>query len=454
MKYVLIISILLIGNFIYCQHSSILNLRYDEDYSLLKYDSSRNWYKNIKYIQLYNSTQSFISLGGEYRYQIQYIKNEDWGDASEKENSFVFNRLLFHGDLHFNKRIRVFGQVSSTTASKRGSDISPVDENLLDVQQLFTDITILKNEKNNLKVRVGRQEFLYGSQRLISVREGPNNRLSFDAIKVFFQKQNFQVDFLYSFPVRIQNGVFDDPINHNEKLWSIYLVKNKLNIIQNADLYYIGFVNKRSLFTTTPSKENRHSFGLRIWKYDPPFTYDLEGVYQFGKIGPAIINAYTASANIAYQFDKLIFSPTVRFKTEAISGDYSVADQEINTFNPLFPRGAYFGLAALIGPVNLIDFHPSVELELHPKILFSADYDMFWRFSSNDGIYRSNATLLYPKAINKHIGNQLGLSIEYTPVQYLEISPELTWFQTGKYLKEVSSGKDILFTALTIHLKF
>jgi hypothetical protein len=139
-----------------------------------------------------------------------------------------------------------------------------------------------------------------------------------------------------------------------------------------------------------------------------------------------------------------------------ISGDRQYADNRLNTFNPLFPRGAYFGLAALIGPVNLFDVHPSVGLSLTKKITWNIDYDVFRRFSSHDGLYGPNAALIYSgKGISdKHIGEQLATDLVYTPNQFLYFRAEFTWFNSGSFLKQAGPGKDILFTGATVQVKF
>src|SRR5690606_16353419 len=103
----------------------------------------------------------------------------------------------------------------------------------------------------------------------------------------------------------------------------------------------------------------------------------------------------TISSNTSYQFKNIKYKPKVGVKSEIISGNKSYGDKSIETFNPLFPKGAYFGQAALIGPSNLFDIHPSLDLEIHPKIVLIIDYDAFWRFSKNDGIYAPNTQLIY-----------------------------------------------------------
>lgn len=122
----------------------------------------------------------------------------------------------------------------------------------------------------------------------------------------------------------------------------------------------------------------------------------------------------------------------------------------------MFPRGAYFGLAALIGPANLFDVHPSLSLNFTDEFTFDLDYDIFWRFNSHDGIYAVNSSLIYPDANSpeKNIGRQLAGSFTYRPGAFLYFRGEFTWFDAGDYLKIAGAGRDIVFTGLTAQLKF
>lgn len=182
----------------------------------------------------------------------------------------------------------------------------------------------------------------------------------------------------------------------------------------------------------------------------------MEGLYQTGRWNSGLIAAWTASLNTSYQFRQIPLKPEIGLKTELITGDKQYGDGKLNTFNPLYPRGAYFGQAALIGPVNLFDVHPSVAFSLNRRLTWNIDYDLFWRYSRHDGIYGPNVALIYPgkDSDSKHIGNQLATEFVYVPNPYLYFRAEFTWFNSGAYLKDVSPGKDILFTGLTAQLKF
>lgn len=430
-------------------------LSYDEDYAILKNDSNLGWYSKTKYKAVSKTGHAYISLGGELRYQYFYFKNEDWGEAPNDKDGYILTRYLAHADFHAGKYFRTFVQLQSSLANGKLTTPSGVDENQLDLHQAFIDISLPIN-KQQLNLRVGRQELSYGSQRLVAVRDGPNNRQSFDAVKLMYTNNNIKADAFFSHYVLSKRNIFDDGFNKNTKFWGTYFVVNKIPFLQNIDIYYLGLQKNTAIFDDGKGKELRHSIGARIWNKSDNWAYDFEGLYQWGKFAIKDISAWTVSSNTSYRFNAIQFKPQLGLKTELISGDKNYDDAKLNSFNPLFPRGSYFGLAALIGPSNLQDIHPSLSFEISKKIDFNIDYDAFWRYSSNDGIYAPNVALMYSgkKNPNKFIGQQYSTELAYNPNEFLYFRAEFTWFKSGPFLKAAGPGKDILFTGFTAQLKF
>jgi len=432
-------------------------LRYDEDYSFLRNDSSSNWYKTTKFNALSKNKNTWFSMGGDIRYQYLWFKNESWGESLTDNNGFILTRYLVHADFYAGRYFRTFVQLQSSLANGKAGPSSPVDENQLDLHQAFADVVLPLQHSQTLTMRLGRQELLYGSQRLVSVREGPNNRQSFDAARLIYTNHSWKADVFFSHSVQSKQMIFDDGFNKNTQFWGAYLVKNKVPFFNNIDVYYFGLQKKSAKFDDGVGGELRHSIGSRIWLGGKFWRYDIEGLYQFGHFAGKEIDAWTFSVNTGYKFANTRLKPEIGIKTELISGDAAYGDNKLQTFNPLFPRGGYFGLVSLIGPANLFDIHPSLTLDLSRRLLICIDYDNFSRYSRYDGIYGPNVVMIYSgknSSSKKLIGEQYSTYLEYTPNNFLYFRGEFTWFTAGPFLKEAGPGKDILFTATTVQLKF
>ena len=456
MKTLVTLFLIFATAFCLAQAPPFKQLRYDEDYAYLYKDKPVDWYQQLKFHPLSKSNAQYFSIGGEVRYQYFHYDNQDWGEAPADKDGFVLTRYLGHIDFHAGKHFRTFVQLQSSLASGQAETPSPVDQNTLDLHQAFVDLSAPLSAGQNLTFRLGRQELSYGSQRLVAVREAPNNRQSFDAAKVMYAGKNIKADAFYSHYVQAKADIFDDGFNYNTQFWGAYAALTKTPIVHNIDIYYLGIHKKTAAFDDGKGRETRHSVGARIWQTTAGWQYDIEGLYQFGHFAANTISAWTASANVAYTFYQNKLKPQFGLKTEAISGDQRYGDGRLNTFNPLFPKGAYFGLAALIGPSNLLDAHPYFQFNVTKKLVLACDYDLFWRLNSNDGIYAVNGRLIYSGKAgrSKQIGRQLGGALEYSPNRYLYFRQELTWFNSGAYLKQAGPGKDILMVGSTITLKF
>jgi hypothetical protein len=437
------------------QKPAFKSLRYEDDFTYLKNDKVKSEYEKLKFTLLNKSGSTYVSFGGDIRFQYFNIKNEDWGDTPDDKDGYILSRYLVHVDFHANNYFRLFFQLQSSNANGRINP-NPVENNPLDFHQAFFDIDFISGKDLKVTLRAGRQELSYGSQRLIAVRELPNNRSAFDGVKLIWSARTIKSDLFYSHPVANKKEIFDDHFNKDTKFWGSYSVINSVPFLKNIDVYYLGLWKRKASFDDGSGKELRHSFGARIWKNEGNWRYDFEGVYQFGKLENQNISAFTVSSNSLYQFQNIKFNPTLGVKTEIISGNKTYDDVTIETFNPLFPRGAYFGLAALIGPTNLLDIHPSINFEVTPKFNVTFDYDAFWRYSKNDGLFATNSQLIYSgkNSFEKFIGTQLGTEMVYQYSTMISFKLEGTWFQSGKFIKDSGTGKDIVLGGVTTQFKF
>jgi hypothetical protein len=339
-------------------------LRYDEDYSFLRDPANaRADLEPLKFIPLSPIGNAWLTLGGEVRARYEYIHNSLWGQGPQDRDGFFLLRTMVHADWHCSEWVRVFAQLKSGLESGREGGPRPTDRDDLDLNQAFVDLRSVLTS-GSATLRFGRQELVFGSSRIISAREGPNVRLSFDGVHGIIQSADRRIDVFAVEPAETNPGVFDDRTDSRQKLWGVYAVMPWPSVPDgHLDLYYLGLRRADAHFDQGTAREKRESLGARIWGHRSGWDYNFEFVYQFGRFGDAPISAWTAASDTGFTFSRFRFEPRLGLKADIASGDRDPRDSRLETFNALFPRGGYFNDSAIIGPANFIDLHPSVELK-------------------------------------------------------------------------------------------
>ena len=433
-------------------------LRYDESYSYLR-DSSKqsDLLDPIKFVPLDANGDSYLSFGGEIRERYEYFHNSSWGRGPQDDNGYLLQRYLVHADAHFGEYFRFFAQFKSSLEDGRNGGARPTDRDEFDLGQAFLDVRLPLAEASSLTLWVGRQELVYGSSRLVSDREGPNVHLNFDAVKLIMEIAGCRVDGFIAKPDRTKPGIFDDDPDPNQNFWGLYAVKAVPWLPGgNVDLYYLGLDRKSATFDQGTAHELRHTIGTRIWGRKSGWDYNLEFVYQLGTFGTGGIQAWTTASDVGFTFEQVPLKPRIALKANITSGDDDLANRNLQTFNPLFPRGSYFGEPALIGPANHIDVHPALDLALLKNVTLSFDWDFFWRENTHDGIYGPAVNVLQSGRTSdaRYVGNQAQLMLEWRIDRHLAFTADYSHFFAGDFLKQATPGKDVDYFSAWMTFRF
>lgn len=453
-KILIIAALCLLFRPSYAQNFKLM--RYDEDYSKLKTDTLKTFYNRLKYIPLSADQNKYLSVGGEARLEYAAFDNEDWGNMDLGQNDFLLQRYDLHADLHLSNRLRFFVQLRSALENGRKNGPRPIDEDQLNVQNLFADLNLWNHTDHSLTIRAGRQELNYGAGRLISVREGPNARLYFTGLKAMYVNKKITADFFAMEADQTETGVFDNHLSKELNLWGMYSTARLFKTTQ-LDFYYIGNRKDQVTFDEGTENERRHTLGARLYKSDAGFIYDIEAAYQFGKFGTENIRAWTASFDLGYIFAQLKSKPTLGIRNDYISGDSRKGDGTLGTFNPIYPKGGYFGFDPQVGPVNLIDIHPYGTIKLSPSLTLLCDVVFNWRYSLNDGVYRPSGTFNFggSGSDKRYIGTAYLTKLSYLINPRLTFDFGIQYFNTGPFINsKVARPDDALLTNTRIAYKF
>ena len=428
--------------------------RYEENYDFLRDPECRTeLWDPIKYIALLPSFDTYLSLGGDLRERYEFLDHPDFSDANRDDDGYLLQRYMVHADLHVGEHLRAFGQLKSSLEDGRTGGPRPSDEDRLDLHQAFAE-GMLGIGTGSLSLRVGRQEVAFGSSRLVSVREGPNVRRSFDGVRASVAAHGWQLDGIGLASAETEPGEFDDETDRGERLWGAYASGPVLGNALGLDLYFLGLRRDDSEYDQGTHNERRRTVGTRIFGSPGAWDYNFELVYQWGSFGPGDIEAWTIASDTGYTLKQFPTQPRLGLRANVTSGDRNPQDDDLETFNPLFPRGSYFGEASLIGPQNHMDLHPMLDLHVLENVQVTLDWDFFWRESRDDAIYRvSGAPLVSGTASDeRYVGSQGSVAIAWQPERHVEIVTTYEHFFAGPFLHD-ASRRDVNFVAVWLSIR-
>jgi hypothetical protein len=135
---------------------------YDNDFSYLDDPTNDYYYLGdfMKRRRLWGSLM--LDVGGEYRLR------QNNQHVLMRHDSFLLHRTRVYGDLHFDDRFRAY--IEAIDATSEWANLVPrlIDENRFDALNVFGDFRLVEGSQGALWLRGGRQELLYGNERLIS----------------------------------------------------------------------------------------------------------------------------------------------------------------------------------------------------------------------------------------------------------------------------------------------
>ncbi|MEL7004195.1 MAG: alginate export family protein, partial [Bacteroidota bacterium] len=306
--------------------------RAEENYEYL---NERNVYKSVvgdKFKLLSIADNIFVNIGGQYRPRLEHFTNENW---TEEDATFYSQRLSLFTSLNFGQTIRLYGEMIHGYTS---NEDQVVESDEIDIHQGFIEINLLLTDSARLSFRLGRQEINLGSSRLISIREGPNIKRSFDVVQAIYSVGITQIRTFYGKEVSPRFGAFDNEFNLfdseslNPEVWTVDVRFPIRKIIGTNELYYIGFKSKMSRFADAIGREVRHTLGIRrygmLWNR---MSYNTEIAYQFGEIENKTIRAINIELDNKYHFEHWRWKPQLGLKVDVSTGDRTTGDGRINT---------------------------------------------------------------------------------------------------------------------------
>jgi hypothetical protein len=437
-------------------------VRWNENYEYLKDPAGRtDLFDAIKYIPFNDAGDVYLSLGAQARYRYELFDNFNFGAAGmQDDDGYHLLRLLYHADLHVGPNLRAFVQMIDAWADDRDPFERPgVDENDFDFHQAFGDLKLPVGDDGSVTLRGGRQNLIYGAQRLISPLDWTNTRRTFDGGKatLVFPGGRNTLDVFWVHPVIVDETRLDSFID-DQDFAGAYDTLSLPDFLPGAgtklDLYLLYLDKFAATFAEGTATEERWTVGGRLYATPKPFDFDVEGAIQFGEFGGGDIFAYMIAAEVGYMLAETALTPRLYLGFDLASGDDDPGDGDLGTFDQLFPLGhAYFGYIDAIGRQNIIDLHPGVELTFlenksyAKKLSLRGDYHVFWRQSTDDAVYGVQGQIQRADggSDERFVGSEVDLLLNWQVDRHLAAYLGYSHFFAGDFIEDTGPGEDINF---------
>jgi len=328
-----------------------------------------------------------------------------------------------------------------------------------------------------LTLKAGRQELIYGEERLIGVSDWNNIARSFDAAKLRWQAAWGSVDAFTGLPVVPREDQFNLS-NDQDWLSGIYATLTPVPktilegylLARNASRSAISYDSDPEF--PQPTARDIYTVGGRL-KSKPGelynFDYTLEGAYQFGDFAPTATaarlnqSAYMLVSAAGYTFADVWAAPRLGVEFGYASG--SDGSGTHGTFDTLYPSPhKFFGSMDLFSLQNLQDLGVNLTLKPSKRLSVVVMGNAFWLADTRDYLYTAAGT---PRATggygihpnyNPFVGTELTLVAGYAVTRFAQVEAGYGHLFSGDYIAESQAAnggaRDADFVYLQTSFKF
>lgn len=342
-------------------------------------------------------------LGGQYRARLHNERNHRGLGLTGIDDDFLLHRTRVFANVEAGDRFRAYAEYLDAESNYENFPPRGIEVNRSDLLNLFGDLKFYDDCCGEAWVRVGRQELLYGNQRLASPLDWGNTRRNFEGYKAFYKGQNWNVDAFYTRPIFAHPVRFDGP-DYDQEFSGFYSVY-KGRQTQTYDFYYFAYNNGDANFQFDTA-------GARWEGSQDHWLWEAEGAFQFGD-NPDGTNHSAGFwvAGLGRKINQCAWKPTLWVYYDWASGDDNRGAG--NGFHHLFPLAhKYMGFMDLFGRRNLET--PNVQLALSPREKLKLLFWYYYLFLENKNDTPYNIVMAPVNAANAPASAELGHELDCT----------------------------------------
>ncbi len=437
-----------------------LTLRFEEDWSWLATHASAepDAFDAVKHVPV-GESWSFL-LGGSTRLRVESDDGKIVPAGVLEGDSLQRFRTFLHWELRHRNDFRWFTEVRYSGTQSTDRPIGGVWEDDPDVQNFFLEGTIGASTRHPVTIRAGRQELLFGGQKLVSPLDWSNTRRTWDGIAVIARTPRTRTTAFATRPVLKEKHDLDSPSDDVSFTGTTVQIRPKDGHAVEAFAWMLHDSSGKYVSEDAGSSTDvdRLTVGARYeWKAGG-WSGDVEAAWQSGDAENDDIRAHMASVSAGHQWAKAPGKPRASFGVDLASGDDSPTDGTAGTFDQLFPLGhAYLGHVDVVGRRNIRAARGQFEAWPAKGVKVEAAIHGFWLDQERDALFDAAGAALRRDATGKagdDVGEELDVMVSWTFRRHHVVALEVARFWGGKFLERTGGAEDVTWGWLGYEFKF
>ncbi len=370
-----------------------------------------------------------VKVGGEFRTRVEARFNDDLDGVQDDNDLLVLLRTRVYLDLNPTDEIKIFAMFQDSETLGQGNSFfqTPSDRSFYQGY-----LQVLTPGKWTTRLRLGRQELLYGDERLIGAFNWGNLGRSFDGMVLRLENSAFWMD-IFGTRIKLPNG-------KEAQLASSYAHWKKFpsGILEPYIIVYHGNelgLNNQELSLVT--------LGTRIdGKVGQSWDYGFEGAYQTGQNAGNLISDFALQSQFGFTFAAKC-KPRLGFEYNFASGDGTPGAGTVTLFNNILPTNhGKYGLIDYFSWRNMHDI--SANFVVHPSDFIKAylAYHAFFLPQPANGVFAANGQQFrtgIPGA-SAYAGQEIDVYFKFDPIKYFSGLVGYSVFFPGQFFADTGTA--------------
>ena len=413
----------------------------------------------------------WVNVDVSLRHRYEWKSNFDFNDAVYDKDGYNLWRSRVGVTLKPSDDLKLFYQFQdarifddSTTGSKAAF------ENWAETRQVWAEyktkgLACDVIGLSDIGIRLGRQEFSFGAQRLLGAIDWSNVAQTFDGGKLSleFTKHKINIDIFGGgkTPVkapREQDDFYDG--SANDRVIGYYgaykgiqdITLEQYLIHRNTDGQTISFGQ------TGDGEIEDYTFGARLVGKirDTGFDFELEAAKQVGNSGALDADAQMAIGILGYTFD-MSWKPRLSFEFDYASGDGNSTDGKRRTFDNIHPTNhLYYGYMDFVSLQNINNYKFGLKVDPTKKLNMQSDVHLIYLDNPKDNLYGANKLVKRATVAgaDDFVGTELDLLAKYQITPFMSTMVGYSHLFAGRFLKDTGAHDDADFVYVQTVINF